>query len=559
MDNMSNNEPLPILKRFFRLLSLERKSIAQIIYYALFAGVVNLSLPLGIQAIVNFIQMGDYSTSWILLGILVVLGVIFVGVLQLMQLRITEDLQKKIFTRTSFDLAYRFPKMKWSALQGRYAPELANRFFETLTIQKGVTKILIDFSAALLQIIFGLILLSLYHPFFIAYGVVLLTLVVVIFKYSIPKGLETSLLESKYKYKVVHWIQDIARSLLSFKLSGKTTWAMDKSNVLIGSYLDAREKHFKVLVRQYLKMIGFKALVTAALLFIGGTLVINQQMNIGQFVAAEIIILLMINSVEKLILGLETFYDVLTSIEKLAQINDIELEDMGEHSLIQKDLGSTWQLKAHQIGFGFTENKLLSNISLTLEPGEKYYLYGTHGSGKSTLIQLLLGIINPQEGHISLQDRHLESIPRAQYHQGIGKVLARETLFEGTLRENISLMHPDISEEQIWEAIADCHLADLVNQWPNGLETPLQSEGLQMPGSVVRKILLARALVKKPKILVLEHFLEVFQKEEAAYFKDFLTRKEASWTLLMVGQNKPEKGYWNKVWHIEEGTINEEQ
>ena len=137
--------------------------------------------------------------------------------------------------------------------------------------------------------------------------------------------------------------------------------------------------------------------------------------------------------------------------------------------------------------------------------------------------------------------------------------MARETLFEGTLRENISMMHPDISEEHIWDVITDCQLSDLVNQWPNGLETPLQSEGLQMPGSVVRKILLARALVKKPKILVLEHFLEVFQKEEAAYFKAFLTRKEAPWTLLMVGQNKPEKGLWDKVWHIKAGTINEEQ
>ena len=554
---MNYNEPLPILKRFFGLLSLERKTIAQIIYYALFAGVVNLSLPLGIQAIVNFIQMGDYSTSWILLGILVVLGVIFVGVLQLMQLRITEDLQQKIFMRTSFDLAYRFPKMKWSSLQGRYAPELANRFFETLTIQKGVTKILIDFSAALLQIIFGLILLSLYHPFFIAYGVVLLTLVVVIFKFSIPKGLETSLLESKYKYKVVHWIQDIARSLLSFKLSGKTTWAMDKSNLLIGNYLDAREKHFKVLVRQYLKMIGFKALVTAALLFIGGTLVINQQMNIGQFVAAEIIILLMINSVEKLILGLETFYDVLTSIEKLAQINDIELEDMGAHASVENELGPQWHIQLHDLSFGYEENRLLSNSNLSLAPGEKYYLYGAHGSGKSTLIQLLLGVIHPQQGHITLQDRHLESIPKAQYHHGIGKVLARETLFEGTLRENITLMHPDVTEDQIWQVIGDCHLTELINQWPLGLETPLQSEGLQMPGSVVRKILLARALVKRPKLLVLEHFLEVFQRDEAAYFKSFLTRNEAPWTLLMVGQNPPEKGVWNKVWHIESGTINE--
>ena len=262
------------------------------------------------------------STSWIVLVVLVTIGVVFSGALQLMQLRIIETIQQRIFTRASFELSYRFPKIRMDELRNYYPPELANRFFDTLTIQKGLSKILIDVPSAVLQIIFALILLSFYHPFFIIFGILLLFLIYVVFKFTAQRGLQTSLDESKNKYKVAHWIQEVARTMVSFKLSGNTSLALKKNDILVEKYLKARESHFRVLVLQFIKMISFKVLVTAALLLIGGALVLNQEMNIGQFVAAEIIILLVIGSVEKLIIGLESFYDVLTSIEKLGQVVD---------------------------------------------------------------------------------------------------------------------------------------------------------------------------------------------------------------------------------------------
>ncbi len=169
------------LKRFYNLLELDKKDVYQIFFYAIFAGLISLSLPLGIQAIINFIQSGRVSASWIVLIILVIFGVALVGILSLMQLRITENLQQKIFVRASFEFAARLPKIKMDQLYNSYPPELANRFFDTMTIQKGTSKLLTDFSAALLQIAFGVILLSLYHPYFIIFGVLLFFLLYFIF------------------------------------------------------------------------------------------------------------------------------------------------------------------------------------------------------------------------------------------------------------------------------------------------------------------------------------------------------------------------------------------
>ncbi len=249
-------------QRLIGMLRLDKRDVLQVFYYAIFAGLVSLSLPLGIQAIINLIQGAQVSTSWIVLVVLVTLGVAFVGILQLMQMRIIENVQQKIYTRASFEFSYRFPKIKMSALYNNYPPELANRFFDVLNIQKGVSKLLLDFPAALLQIIFGLLLLSFYHPFFIAYGILLLALIFIVFKYTIEKGLETSLIESKKKYKMAHWIQEVARTIISFKLSGRTSHALTKTDGLVDQYLDARENHFKILVLQFVQMIGFKILVT---------------------------------------------------------------------------------------------------------------------------------------------------------------------------------------------------------------------------------------------------------------------------------------------------------
>ena len=324
-------------KRFVGLLSLERKDILQVFYYAIFGGVVSLSLPLGIQAIINLLQGAQISTSWIVLVILVTLGIAFTGVLQLMQIRIIEVIQQRIFTRASFEFTYRFPKIRSNQLRNYYPPELANRFFDTLAVQKGLSKILIEIPAAVLQIIFALILLSFYHPFFIIFGVLLLLLIYVVFKFTAQRGMLTSLEESKHKYRVAHWIQEVARAVMSFKVSGKTNLALTKNDELVTDYLNARESHFKVLLTQFMHMIGFKIIVTAGLLIVGGILVLNQEMNIGQFVAAEIIIILVIGSVEKIMIGLESFYDVLTSLEKIGQIVDKNLESRNGEKIRFKD------------------------------------------------------------------------------------------------------------------------------------------------------------------------------------------------------------------------------
>ena len=528
------------LKRFYNLLELDKKDVYQIFFYAIFAGLISLSLPLGIQAIINFIQSGRVSASWIVLIILVVFGVALVGILSLMQLRITENLQQKIFVRSSFEFAARLPKIKSEQLYNTYPPELANRFFDTMTIQKGTSKLLIDFSAALLQIVFGILLLSLYHPYFILFGILLFILLYFIFKFSYQSGLETSLKESKFKYKVASWLQEVARNNFSFRNELNYDFALKKNNQIVSDYLNYREKHFDVIKRQFSQLIVFKIIITASLLSIGGFLVLSQEMNIGQFVAAEIIILLVINSVEKIIIGLETFYDVLTSIEKIGQVTDLELE---EDTITKNDTCYTnIVLETENIKFRFPDSKkeVLNAISIKIEQGEKIVLDGENGSGKTTLIRLLSGLLQPTSGSFYINDDTFRKINLKQYRSQIGSIIHSETPFEGTILENITFKDTTIPFEDIKWAIDGVQLSSFIKSLPKGLDTKIFPEGKQLSSSNAQKILLARSIIHRPKILFYEDPTDSMDEKVANEIIDFITSDANKWTIVVSSKNP----YW---------------
>ena len=549
-----NNKQLTPWERFISLLKLEKKDIFQIFYYAIFGGVVALSLPLGIQAIINLIQGAQISTSWIILVIVVTSGVIFSGALQLMQLRIIETIQQRIFVRASFELSYRFPKIKMNELRNYYPPELANRFFDTLTIQKGLSKILIDAPTALLQIIFALILLSFYHPFFIIFGILLLLLIYIVFKFTAQKGLETSLAESQTKYKVAHWIQEIARTVVSFKLSGNTNLAIQKNDDLVDQYLKARENHFKILLLQFSQMIGFKVIVAASLLLIGGALVLNQEMNIGQFVAAEIIILLVIQSVEKLIIGLESLYDVLTSIEKIGQVVDKELESQdGEKPMFKN--GVTLELDEVSYRVDNRKKGIINNVSLILTPTSRILIQGESGAGKSSLLRLISGVIEPTEGNIYINNLSLASLHLNHYRSQLGLSLSDETPFEGSIRDNLVFGNRQVTDLVIFNALNTVGLNQFLKEQPNGLETVLYPEGKQMSYTIAKKIILARAIIKQPRIMILEDPLDQFNLEETTKIIRYLTDVKRPWALIVVSSKKSWKAQCKETITLEKGEI----
>ncbi len=543
------------IQRFRRLLALEQKDITQVYIYAFFNGLVNLTLPLGIQAIVNLIQGGEITTSWYVLVSFVVLGVAVTGGLQLLQLRIVENLAQKIFSNASFEFAFRIPRIKYEAFRNYYGPDLANRFFDTMTIQKGLPKILIDFSLAIFQVIAGLIVLSMYHSFFILFSVLLVIIVYLIIKYTGPSGLNTSLQESNQKYKIAFWLEEVARSKLSFKLAGDNKLNLSKTDRHVEGYLKAREGHFKVIIWQSVFLILFKVLIAAGLLVVGSILVFNEEMNIGQFVAAEIIIILIIASVEKLIKTIESIYDVLTALEKVGFVFDKPMDDFEGISLEESD--DSFSLSMENVSYRYEDAAVetLKNLDFNISKNTSVLFYGPPSSGKSTLIKIIAGVLEPTNGIVKYNDFPLRSLDFDELKEEIGFCLSNSEIFHGTILENISMERDKATAQNINRALQITGLTEQISKSPLGLNTVIDPEGKRIPRNMQNRILLARAIATNPRLLVIEDTLDHLESHEKRKIVERLTSSQNRWRVLVSSVDVVWQDFIDESFKLENGAL----
>lgn len=548
------------LKKFLKLLSLERADIVLIYSYAVVSGIISLSLPLGIQAIMSLVTVATVSTSLIVLIVVVLVGIILSSWFYIMQYAIIERIQQRIFTRATFEFAYRIPRIKVESLIKEYAPELMNRFFDIMTIQKSLPKLMIDLAAAMLQILFSLILLAFYHPIFAFYGILVVVFIFVLFRFTVEKGLKSSLKESKYKYMVAHWLQELSRSMNLFKMAGYSEMPLNHTDGLVSDYIDARKTHFKTLMRQYQFIILFKFLITGGLLVIGSALVVNKQINLGQFVASEIIIILILNSVEKLYVGMETMYDVLTGVEKISVITQIEIESDKGCSFKEVDNGKGVKIEFKNVNYGYVENnhKALKELNLTIESGQKVCVAGFAASGCSTLVNLSASILHNYDGSILINDVLLRNMNLMSLRSHISENLTQNEIMNGTIIENITMGREGISFKDVMEAARIVSVKSFIESLPNGFETKVVQNDMTIPYSVSAKINLARSVVSKPRLFVMDQPFQHLDKKDKDTIADFLTSKDKSWTLLVATNDIAIAKRCDKVIVLRDGQILDE-
>lgn len=493
-------QPLNPVARLWNLVQEEKSEITAIYFFAILSGFIQLTIPVGIQAIIGFVLGGTLSASLTVLITVLVLAVLFTGVVQVNQMKVIEKIQQRIFVRYCFAFADRIPKLDLKKVDGFYLPELVNRFFDTMSLQKGFAKLLLDLPVAIIQILFGLILLSFYHPFFILFGFLVLLLLWLILRTTGNKGLHSSLAESSYKYGVAGWLEEMARLVKTFKFSNAELH-LRKADDKTTSYLHARTKHFKVLEFQYKVLVAFKVLITAAMLIGGVLLLLDQQINIGQFVAAEIIIITIIASIEKIIVNLDSVYDVMTAVEKIGKLTDKPIENSGSYKL---ETSSPIAIHAENLSFGYDGRPVINNLHFTINPGDKVCIRGRAGSGKSTLLKLLTGVYNDFNGQLLINKMPIGSYDLVTLRERMGILFQQENIFNGTLWENLTMGKPEIEKSFLDELCERTGLQSFIAVLPAAYATELDPMGKRLPRSVVQKILLVRALAHKPSLLIME-------------------------------------------------------
>ncbi|WP_294292169.1 ABC transporter ATP-binding protein [uncultured Chryseobacterium sp.] len=540
--------------KLFKYITKEKKDVTNIYFYAILNGLVQLSVPLGIQSIVSFVMGATMATSIYILIIFVVLGTWLVGYFRLKVMQIIEKIQQKIFVEFSIAFAEKLPKVNLSSTRKYYLPELVNRFFDTQNLQKGISKILLEIPAAIIQIVFGIVLLSFYHPWFLSFGALVILCVVIIFNFTLESGIKSSLEESDKKYETASWIEDIAASVKTFKINSESETHLKGADERVLGYLDHRTSHFRVLVIQYKTIIAFKVIITLAMLAIGTYLLVNQKLNIGAFIATEIVVLSIMSAVEKLIVSLESYYDVIASLAKLTKVTELEEEKNGEIVPVQKEEGMEVEFK--NVDFNFNNNiHILQDINFTIKENTLTVITGELGSGKSLLLNMMAGFYPPTAGSILMNKIPLKNIDKDKLRMEMGVYLEDMRIIQGTVQDNILLGNENINTEEVLELSEKIGAENISSQFTSGFFTNISETDPEISFSSKKKILLLRAMAGNKKLLLLEDPIDGMNDTFKYKMLQYLEKIKHKTTIVIVSQNSEILHYADQHIHVENGSI----
>ena len=524
-------------ERLTRLLHGERRDVVVVLFYAALAGLFALTLPVSVGAIVGLVQGGLRLQPVLVLIAYVIVGTLISGGLQVLQLGVVERMQQRIFTRMALEFSYRLPRIRYRIAMNADLPEAMNRLFEAVIIQKSLAKVLLDSSQAALTVLAGLFVLTLYHPYFALFGLLLLAVLGIVLRLTGARGLRTSLLESKYKYRAVHWLEEQARAYHAFKFAAQSGLGMRRMDEILMHYLDARQQHHRLLELQSSSVVVFRALTVGGFLVLGTQLVLGRQITLGQFVAAELVIVTVLLAVEKLMFTMSSVYDLLASAEKAGQIADFAIDTTGALPFVSSGHGVKVELRSVSYRYSQSRSNALSDLSLSIPSGQRLGISGVEGSGSSTLLRLLGGLLDDSDGVVLMDDMPLGALDIQALRAQTGQFLATSELFDGTVEENITVGRANIDRAMVLRAIQDAGLTRDIESLPQGVATFLGADAQRLPNRVILKLLFARAIAGNPRLLIIDDLFQNLSADDRGHLTSVLADPGRHWTLAVVSHD----------------------
>jgi len=508
-DDAGDGEHPTPLRRFLGLLRLESSDIWTVVLFALVSGVLGLATPLAVESMVNVVSWGTYLQPLIVLALILLTSLGLAGVLKVLQTVVVEVIQRRQFVRIVGDLAHRFPRAKQSYLKKYYPRELANRLFDIMTIQKATAVLLLDGVSIALTTCLGMVLLAFYHPFLLGFNIVLLITMLSITWVLGRGGIRTSIDESIAKYEIVHWLQDVISYPGAFKINGGEDLAIEKANSLAAEYLEARDSQFQVVIRQVAFAIGLQVFASTALLGLGGWLVIGGQLTLGQLVASELVVTIVVGAFAKAGKSLEKYYDLMAGIDKVGHLLDIPV-DPRRGRLSVDDTACSLEWSDLNVKSGPNKRSISSG---EIPTGSSLAITGNDLISKSLFVEALSGLVTPESGIVTVSE--MDATQAAVAGRGRLVAIANEIeIFHGTIAENVELGRAGVGEDRIREVLKAVGLWNVVHLLPDGAMTQLKTGGYPLSDDQAARLMLARAIAARPRMVVVDGLLDAIPPSE---------------------------------------------
>lgn len=529
----------------------EKSDIWILLAYSVLTSGLGLVIPLSSQSIVNSVSLGVFNSQLVVLCGVVLVVMIGLAFLVVAERYIVDMIQRRLFVHTSLDIATSLPRVTHEAVKLKYTPELVNRFFDVMTIQKSLSKFLLDGVNGVLVLVSGLVLLAFYHPFFIIYDVLFLLFVPILVMLLGRGAIDSAVNVSAAKYQTASLLEDIARAQLSFKLLSATPFGFDRINTISLWYLQAKRQHFFIVSRQVFGSYIFKALAIVGILGVGGALVIQQQLSLGQLVAAEIVIIMIIGALEKLLGQFDSYYDMTAALDKLSYVMNQPTEAVGGQAVPSTEVDVV--VRFSNVSLSFDRLLVLENLNLELRRGDQVSIVGHSGGGKTTMMHLLLGLIKPDSGVVQSFEINVQQANLASIRQHIGYVFPEDQLIPGSILENITFGR-DLTMTSVLWAITQAQCSSEIDKLPGGILYHVKGDGSGLAFGLRKKILIARAIVSKPRLLILDEAFEgIEDSHKLSMINSILSVKD--WTVVNVSHDPEVVAKTDYIYVLDEGRI----
>lgn len=524
----NQREALPPFRRLLRFMRPEAADIRQVVLFSIVVGILSLTTPLAVEALVNTIAFGRYLQPLIVLSLMVFVFLVFRAGLGILMTVVVEILQRRLFVRVVNDLSYRLTRVPLTFLKKHHGPELVNRFFDIVNVQKITAKLLLGSLMLVLQTVIGLTVLAFYHPFLLGYDVALLTTMVVMLFVLGRHAVTSATDESQLKYETAAWLQEIVRHPTTFKFNGGLGFALNRADELSAEYIRYRRDHFRILLRQVTFAMMMQAVAATVLLGLGGYLVIGGQMTLGQLVAAELIVTVILGSFAKVGRDLESFYDLMAAIDKLGKLFDLPIEPTSKLQLSAPTGGSSVSVVDLKAGAPET-----SPIRFDIEPGSSVAIMGRSGSGKTKLIESIAGLQTPSGGYVLINGVRADLIDSESLQARIALVNDVE-IFRGTVDENIRMGRSEIDSQTIHQVLNELNLHRTITELEQGLKTQLSVTGFPLSTNQAVRLVLARALIARPGALLIDGLLDRLADADLQEILEQLDKCHGATTLVVA-------------------------
>lgn len=518
------------ITRLLKFIKLERQDLKILPILIFGYGLISIATPVSVQALVNIVTMGTVLQPLYVISLILFLLLLLSGGLYVFESYIVELIQRRIFIRTAIETSQNTRGVDIQLYDQENPVELINRFFDVGTVQKSIATLLTTGLTALLQIIIGSLILILYSAYLAMLILFVIGALILILRSLSKHATETAITESKAKYAMASWLENIAKNILAFKFYQGESRSVDQAHTLIKKYINSRSKHFNILLWQNISAALIYALGGTALLALGGGLVIRGEINLGQFVAAELIIFGVLGALVRLVSKLDYFYDLLAALDKIGVLEDMPQEKNGMHQLENVQVNT---LKAVDIHFRYNEFiHLLQGITFELNKGQDLAILGNPGTGKSSLLKLIAKLRTPANGHLTLNQIDIRQIDNNSVRNLMGLASDIE-IIEGSILDNICLGRT-IGIDEVNAMMHALGLAEEFNRLPEGISTAIAACGSPLSNSQLQRLMIARAAIGKPSILMIDGILDSFNETELKTVMQMFKKHQQEWMLIVT-------------------------